>query len=243
MNTRTCLACLILISIASPFAAADIIVDYTNDVGGNNGEPLNGLAARATFSIDGDGFTILLENTSTGVPVSFDTADSLLVSVGMNLPEGVAILSGDAALIGPGSAGLGSWSERVAGDSVGQQWLWTNDSGGDLMEAYTQILSTSNGQGGGTTTRFDGGSGGVSGPFGGIAADPPILGIPGSKPAVSSSIEFELTLTATLTELELAAVVNTSIVEYGSDQRYLGAPEPASAALLLAGLLLARRRR
>jgi hypothetical protein len=243
MRHPTLPICLIALSLAAPLTAADIIVDYTIDAGGNNSEPLNGLAARGTFSISGDQLTILLENTSSGVPPSFEVADSLIVSVGMNLPGGVMIASGDAAVIGPGSVGLGSWSDRVAGDSVGEEWLWTNEWGGDLMEAYAQVISTSNGQGGGTVTRFDGGSGGVDGPFGGIAADPPILNIPGSQPAVSDSIRFELTLSATLTEAELAATAHASIVEFGSDQRYLGAPEPASGLLLIAGLLLSSRRR
>ena len=235
------LACLAALTAATHWASADIIVEYTADAGGNNNEPLNGLAARGTFAIEGNDLTILLENTSTGVPDSFEVSDSLLVSLGINLP-GVDILSGDAVIIGPDSSGLGSWSDRVAGDSVAEEWLWTNDFGGDLMESYKHVISTSNGQGGGETTRFDGGSGGVNGPFGGIAADPPILEIPGNQPAVSDSIYYELTLTGTLTEEQLLPTANTSIVEFGSDQRYLSTPEPASAGLVLVTVLLAGRR-
>ena len=67
-------------------AYADIVVDYVVDAGGNNSDPLNGLAARATYTLNGDQLSILLENTSTGVPIGFDTSDSLLVSLGINLP-------------------------------------------------------------------------------------------------------------------------------------------------------------
>ncbi len=241
MRASAWFLCTLAALASAPYAAADIIVEYTADAGGNNNEPLNGLAARGTFAIDGNQLSVLLENTSTGVPDSFEVSDSLLVSLGINLP-GVDILSGDAAVVGPGSIGLGSWSDRVAGDSVAEEWLWTNDFGGDLMEAYQHVISTSNGQGGGETTRFDGGNGTVNGPFGGIAADPPILEIPGNQPAVSDSICYELTLTGTLTEEQLLPAANASIIEFGSDQRYLSTPEPASAALLLMTVLLAGRR-
>jgi hypothetical protein len=242
MKSTARLVCFLTVLTISSLASADVIVNYSVDLGGGNNDPLNGLAARATFSTDGDQFTILLENTSTGVPSSFDTADSLLVSLGMNLPEGVMILSGDAALIGPDSVGLGRWSDRGPGDGVGEEWIWTNDFGGDFMETFAQVISTSSGQGDGTVTRFGGGSGNVDGPFGGIAADPPILEIPETQRGVSDSIQFELTLTAPLTEAQLTEIANTSIVEFGSDQRYLGVPEPISLILLLAGIpLLAHR--
>lgn len=223
-------------------ATADLIVSYALDGGGNNAAPLNGLAARATFSMPrSDALTILLENTSTGLPDGFEVSDSLLVSLGLNLP--VDILSGDAAVIGPNGHGLGTWSTRGPGASVAEQWLWTNDYGGDLMESWRQVISTSNGQGGGTTARFDGLSGTVDGPFGGIAADPPLLGIPANQPAVAGAIRFDLTLTGPLTDDALQAAALGSIVEFGSDARYLQAiPEPASALLLALAGLLARRR-
>jgi hypothetical protein len=231
------------VAVVVSAADADVVRDYSADGGGNNTELLNGLAARATFSVMGEKLSILLENTSTGTPASFESSDSLLVSLGMNLP-GVSIASGDAAVIGPGSVGIGAWSSRGAGYNVGDEWLWTNDSGGDLMSTYAQVISTSAGQGGGVVTRFDGLSGTVNGPFGGIAASPLTRPIPGSKPAVSDSIRFELTLTGILTEAQLQAVAESSIVEFGSDQRYLTVPEPSTASLLmLSCVCLIRRRR
>jgi hypothetical protein len=231
-----------LLLFASP-APAGLIVEYIHDYGGTNTDPLNGLSARGTFSIDGTELTILLENTSTGVPAGFEASDSLVVSLGMNLPDGIVIGSGDSALIGPGSVGVGAWAALGAGESVAEQWIWTNDSGGDLLEAFTQVISTSVGQGGGTLTGFDGQPGDVNGPFGGIAASPPIVSIPGSKKAVSDSIKFTLTLSGALSDTQLELVASKSRVEFGSDVRYLGAPEPASLALLGLGGLLVRRRR
>lgn len=231
-------------------AQASVTATYTFDAGGNTSDPLNGLAAQATFDLSGTQLTILLENTSTGVPASFAAADSLLVTLGLNLPAGVDFASGDTALIGLGSTGIGSWSDRTAGASIAEQWVWTNDYGGDLMNygqplATRQIISTSDGQDGGITTLFGGGSANVDGPYGGIAAAPPILSIPGSKPAVSNSILFTLTLTAPLTDTELAGVAAGGVVEFGSDQRYLTThrvPEPGCLGLLLSGLVLLRRR-
>lgn len=224
-----------------PAGLADMIVNYTVDAGGHNTEPLAGLAAQATFHLEGVQLTILLANTSTGVPASFQAGDSLLVSLGMNLP-GVNIYTGDAAVIGPGSLGLGAWSGRTAGDSVAEEWLWTNDFGGDLLATYRQIISTSSGQGGGTTTRFDGNSGSVDGPYGGMTANPPLITIPPNKPAVNNSIRFDLTLTGTLSADQLRAVAESSIVEYGSDARYLVVPEPSALGLLILGALFPRRR-
>lgn len=243
MKTSPAFPLIIGLAMMIGTAGADVIVDYTVDLGGNNNEPLNGLTARATFSIDGDQFTVLLANPSTGVPSGFEVSDSLLVSLAMNLPEGIEFLSGDAAVIGPDSIGLGLWADRGPGDSVGEQWLWTNDFGADLLSPFAQVISTSNGQGGGETMRFDGMPGSVGGPFGGIAADPPILRVPSNQVAVSDDIMFELTLSAAMSEQQLRFVAENSVVEFGSDQRYLGVPEPTALVLFgMGGLLMLRRR-
>ena len=229
-------------------AQATTIVNYGVDGGGNNMAPLGGLTARATFSASTDQLAILLENTSTGLPAAFEVGDSLLVSLGLNLPAGIDIASGNAAVIGPGSHGLGSWSGWTPGTSVAAQWLWTNDFGGDLMNfgeplACRQVISTSEGQGSGSTTLFGGGSGNVDGPFGGMTADPPLLSVPSSKPAVCDSILFTLTLSSSLTEMTLGDVAQNSVIEFGSDARYLLVPEPAGVLSALFAMTLFRRRR
>lgn len=244
MNSRGIrFAAAIVLAWASLAASADVIVNYVVDAGGNNSDPLNGLSARGTFRIDGTTLTVLLENTSSGVPLSFDVADSLLVSVGFDLPGATEIDSGDAAVIGLNSVGLGQWATRGPGQSVGEEWIWTNDFGGDLLQNFAQIISTSAGQGGGTVTRFDGGSGTVSGPFGGIAADPPHRTVPNRQRAVSDSIEFTLTLSGTINEQQLREFAEASLVEFGSDARYLSTPEPGTFLLIAAGALLTFGRR
>ena len=123
------MTCLLFLAAPLHLSAAQIRMEYFFDAGGGNPNPLNGLSAAATFDMQDVHLTILLENTSTGLPDGFDTSDALLVSLGMNL-TGVEILSGDAALIAPGSIGLGAWSSLAEGDSVAEEWLWTNDFGG-----------------------------------------------------------------------------------------------------------------
>jgi hypothetical protein len=77
-----------------------------------------------------------------------------------------------------------------------------------------------------------------------MVTDPPLTPVPRDKRAISDSIAFSLTLTATISEAELRTALEGggSIVEFGSDARYL-TPEPTSLLLLCLGGLLMRRRR
>jgi len=245
MKKSLCGAAAVVVIAASSHAG--FVVDYTRDAGGHNMNPLNGLSARATFDLDDVAMTVLVENTSTGAPDGFDVADSLLTSIAFNLVDGVTILHGESAVIGAGSFGLGTWAKLGAGDAVNEEWAWTNDGGGDRLESFAQVLSTSEGFGSGTHTRFDGiVNGNVQGPFGGIASTPPLFDIPDSQRSVRNSILFSFTLSDTLSQLELERVANRSIVEFGSDTRYLAVPGPSGAAMIvlcgLAGRRRARRR-
>lgn len=226
---------------------AGFVVDYDTDAGGINSDPLNGLSASSTWDISGTSLTIALTNTSIGAPAGAGAADSLLVSLGFNLVDDVSIVSGNAAVIGPGSFGIGAWDDLVAGDSVAEEWLWTNEFGGDLMSPYSQVISTSSGQGDGIEWGFDGSMNPkVNGPFGGIAAAPPTLPIPSSKKAASDTIVFSLTLSDPLSTSQLSLVAQSSMVEFGSDFQYLTAnpaPAPAAMPLLALGAMARRRRR
>jgi hypothetical protein len=232
-----------LLGLAAP-ARASYVVTYTVDAGGLNDQPLNGLSASAEFSINGTQLTITLSNTSTGVPAGAEVSDSLLVSLAFELLDGITVMSGDSAAIGAGSLGLGQWGSQSAGFNVGDEWAWTNDSGGDLLEFFPQVITTSQGTGGGSTISFNGvPDPNVSGPFGGIAASPPILAIPGTQYAVSDSIEFNLTLSGTLSESQLATIARGSIVEFGSDYQYLAVPAPGTLWLLAFAAAGRRKRR
>ena len=103
-------------AILLPTAAcpATIIVDYVANAGGNNPNPINGLAAQATWRADGATLTIMLENTSIGVPIDATAADSLLVSLAFNLGDGISITSGNHAVIGAGSTGIGAVTRSLS---------------------------------------------------------------------------------------------------------------------------------
>ena len=218
MFIHRCLVVAVAVLGVSASAQPSHIVNYTIDAGGLNDQPLNGLSASAEFSMLGTQLTITLSNTSTGVPGGAMTADSLLVSLAFELLDGITIVSGDSAAIGAGSQGLGQWDGQGAGFDLGFEWAWTNDGGGDLLELFPQVITTSQGAGGGPTISFQGvPDPNVDGPFGGIAASPPILAIPGTQYAVSDSIEFNLTLSGTLSESQLATIARESIVEFGSE--------------------------
>jgi hypothetical protein len=194
------------------------------------------------FTAVGSELTILLENTSTGVPAGFSVADSLLTSVAFNLPG--LTMAGAFAEVGPGSVGLGQWAARGVGAGVGEQWKWTNAGGGDLLAPYAQVISTVNGSvRGAAGTRFSGGTQTVGGPFGGIATLPPLVNVPNSQFAVGGSIVFGLMLNGTLTDSQLTALAMGSMVEFGSDRQYLQTtPAPGAALLGLIGFGLLSRR-
>lgn len=238
--TRSLFAGSVLALTGSCWSA--VVVDYTVDAL-DAGASLDGLSAQAEFSVSGTDLTVLLRNTSTGTPLGAEASDSLLTSLAFDLGP-VQIVSGDSALIALGSNGLGAWSSLGAGSDVGDQWLWTNDNGGDFLKAFTQVISTSNGQGGGVTRSFNGVlDPNVGGPFGGIAADPLTVAVPKSQRAVSDAIVFTLTLSESLSEATLAEIAANSVVEFGSDYRYIAVPAPASAFALLAVFAGRRRRR
>jgi hypothetical protein len=244
MSIRNLLAVVAGALCLSAGARADLVVTYAPDAGGNNPYGIDGLAARSTWDIDGSTLTILLENTSTSVPDGFEVSDSLLVSLGFDLGS-VLILSGDSAVIGDGSTGLGAWGSLGAGDSVADEWLWTNNFGGDFLQSLPQIISTSMGVGSPPRTDFNGDNASVNGPFGGIAAQPALMGMPNRQRAVSNGILFTLTLSEPVSISDLRSIALGSVVEFGSDWQYLSAiPAPGPLALLaVAALCIGRRRR
>ncbi len=229
----------ISIAAASLVAHATVTIDYTADAVTSGGD-VAGLSARATFELSGTTLDILLQNTSTGAPMGFTSADALLVSLALDLPT--TYVSGDLAQIAAGSIGFGAWSTRNPGDSVADEWKWGNDGAGDFLASFSQVITTSNGGVGGDARFTGGGSGTVNGPSGGIAANPHTVS-PGGLFGAQDTLFFRLTLAQAISESELESAAKAGVVEFGSDARYLTTPEPASVVFMaLVGLALLRRR-
>lgn len=243
MFVRRAWAMFCMLACAGAAHAGLVTVDYTTPASGSTVTALNGLSARAEFSLSGRRLTITLRNTSTGVPTGFGAASSLVTSIGFNLPTG-SIVSGQYARIGEDSHGVGAWSNKDEGDSVGNQWAWSNHAGANLMGGYSQVISTVRDTVGSGAKRFDGSTNSVGTAWGGIGADPLVVNIPGSKEAVSGELVFRITLTGTLTDAELLSLAYHSRIEFGDAAAFLRvnpAPAPGAALLGMIGLGLVGR--
>lgn len=226
-----------------------IIVDHTLDVSG--AEDAEGMSARTTWEIDGTTLTILLENTSTSSRPGRGISDELITSLGFDLGD-VWIVSGDSAVVGPDSHGLGRWSAFGPGDSVADEWLWSNldgESADDWMDGagafgIHQIISTSMGVGGATRTDFNGDRAHVNGPFGGIASQNPEHPFNGNQRAVSTGILFQLTLNDTIDMAGLLDIAEGSVAGFGSgSQQFIVVPAPGPLGLIAIAILFAMPRR
>lgn len=243
MKCESALGAIVALGLTGGALASVVTVDYEAYVGGTGGSS-TGLTAQATWTSVGTMLTIELSNTSVGAPGGATVADTLLVSLAFDLGQD-AILSGDSIVVGAGSTGLGAWSGLGAGDSIAEQWVWSNTGSGDYLANFAQVVTTSSGLGGGTPNAFGGGPvPGIDGPFGGIAAAPPILPVPNAQEAVSDSILITLTLTGELSSEQLQSVADAAVVEFGSDFAYVSTvPAPSALAVFALGLGGARRRR
>ncbi len=133
------LGILAVVGLAMQASAVPISVDqiiYENTGGGNPAA----LAGTVNMSVSGSTLTIVLRNTSTATgatPGSFN----LLTGVGFNLPTGVTIGSGSAALTA-GSTGV-NWNSAVLGNNVSQEWGYDNNvTSGPFQDVTTLDVNT-----------------------------------------------------------------------------------------------------
>jgi len=209
----------------------------------------SGLAAQATFTLlnGGTQLQIALQNTSTGVPDGFGSADRILTTIAFNL-GGVNILgSGSSAAIGANSQSVNfSTGWYGPGADVSGEWGYGNNSG--VLPGFAgmanHVSATESG-----TTRFDGanltGPPNLDGPQGGLISPANASGL-GGLGAVQDEVIFTLNLSSALSDLSF--LNNGAVVEFGSDAAFLYStviPLPGAAGMAGLGLVFvgSRRRR
>lgn len=205
----------------------------------------SGLSAEAEFTLlTPTSVRIRLANTSTGVPIGFDSSDQLLTGIswdagllGVNGGD-PSIVSG-SAVIGPTSMSLNfSTGSYGPGTSIGGEWGSGNGGGSG---ALPNMVSGNNAG----ITAFGGPNLddplNLDGPQAGLAANPVLVPL-GGLGAIQHEIVIEITLSQGISGLgEL--LDNGVRVEFGSDAAFITVPAPATLTLLGAGAIAAIRRR
>lgn len=216
-------------------ASADIVV-FTD---------LSGLAAEAEFTLlNPTTVRLRLVNTSTGVPMGFDSSDQLLTGISWDAGL-VGINPGDPNILS-GSAEIGPTSQSVnfstgfygPGSDIGGEWGFGNNNG---TGALPNMVS------GNTAgiTPFGGpnldGPASLDGPQAGLVADPILVPL-GGLGAIRNEIVVEFSLNQSIASLS-QLLGNGVRVEFGSDAAFITVPAPASYTLIAGFALIARRRR
>jgi MYXO-CTERM domain-containing protein len=203
----------------------------------------SGLGAEAEFTfLNPTTLQVRLKNTSTGVPVGFESSDQLLTSVSWTFKGGVSILAG-SVFTGPTSQSV-NFSILNVGSNADVSGEWGYGNGGTTGLGLNYISSNSAG-----TTPFGGANldstVNIDGPQAGLVANPALVPL-GGLGAIENEIIATLTLSGAYSEAMLAAdiAINGTNVEFGSDAAFVAFPSPAGLALLgVAGILAGRRRR
>lgn len=224
-----------LSALVAPSAAADIV----------NFSHASGLAATAEFTmLNATTVRIRLANTSTGVPVGFDSSDQILTGITWDaglLGEN----AGDPAIVG-GSAAIGATSMSVnfstgsygPGTDIGGEWGFGNSGGsGGLPNMVSGNTSGVVPFGG---ANLDGPAS-LNGPQGGLVANPTLVSL-GGLGAIQHEIIVDITLDQSIASLS-ELLGNGVQVEFGSDAAFIFVPAPATLTLLGVASLGALRRR
>ncbi len=204
----------------------------------------SGLSAEVEFTLlSATSLEVRARNTSTGIPMGADAADQILSGVSWDF--GHPGFNGDTMISG-GMVVIGAASDSVNFDtgSYGPGFDVSGEYGFGNMDgtgALTNFVSSNTAQ----ATPFGGanldGPVSIDGPQGGLVADPMVQSL-GGLGAIQDEYVATLTLTDPITDLDFLTA-NGVRVEFGSDYRWITIPEPASAALLMLGSLLALQRR
>lgn len=205
----------------------------------------SGLSAEVEFTLlNPTTLEVRVQNTSTGAPMGFDSADQLLTGVswdtgdlGINLGDPEIV--GGSIVIGPTSSSLNFDTGAYGpGTNVGGEWGYGNmDGSGGLPN----MISGNTAQ----VTAFGGpnldGPASIDGPQAGLVASPEVVGL-GGLGAIQDEVIATLTISEPLSDLQFL-YDHFVRVEFGSDAAFLETPEPTTIVLLGAGALALLRRR
>ncbi len=206
----------------------------------------SGLSAEAEFTLlDPTTIEIRVRNTSTGVPMGFDSADQILTGVSWDFGHvgynGDAHILSGTVLIGPASQSMnfdtGSYGP---GADVTGEWGFGNMDG---TGALTNFITAHSPQ----ATPFGGvnrdGPANIDGPQAGLVASTPMVPL-GGLGAIADEVVATISISLPLaSEDEILGDLGQVRVEWGSDAFFITVPEPGSLSLLLVGFLAATRRR
>jgi hypothetical protein len=230
----SCIAAAFVVA-ALPFNASASELLTLSDPG------LNGLSAEVEFTLAGPTTLVVrIRNTSTGVPAGFDSSDQLLTGVSWDFGDpGGTEITGGSAVIGPTSASVDFESGSYGPDyDVSGEYGYGNAGGSGALPNFVSGNTAG-------ATPFGGanldGPAGLDGPQAGLVADPILVDL-GGLGAIQNEIIATLTLSESISDLDFL-YENHVRVEFGSDAAFIETPEPGSMLLLLAGVLLTRRRR
>jgi hypothetical protein len=220
-----------VLAAAGP-AAADVIMTW---------DSLDGFSATAVFNQTGArDLELTVTNTSTAWPADLeeDTSNQFLTSISFELGNGVEITGGTATL-GENAYSINFDnvpSQLGEGDDASGEWGFgnTTQNTGLARNFVTANQAHATPFGGGN---LDGPSN-LSGPQGGLLADPPLIDV-GGLGGIAGPVVFNLTLSD---DWDIAGLATTgATIEFGSDAKFLfspqfeEAPEPATLALLAMG--------
>lgn len=194
----------------------------------------SGLSGEAEFTlVNPTTVQIRLTNTSTGVPVGFDSSDQLLTGITWDSGE-IGINAGDPAIVG-GTAAIGALSQSVnfstgsygPGSDIGGEWGFGNSGGsGGLPNMVSGNTAGVVAFGG---ANLDGPAS-LNGPQGGLVASPAIVNL-GGLGAIQNEIVVEIMLDQAISDLS-ELLGNGAQIEFGSDAAFIYVPAPGTLALL-----------